>query len=75
MAIFLSVLLATVIYYALYHTLFDDFEDFVAQLKSIVAWLPITGLLDYDFSNASWRMYVWLPSGAVTGLLLYVQLR
>lgn len=74
MAIFLSILLGTVIYFALYKTLFDDDEDFFVQLKSLLAWFPITFLLDYDFSDATWRMWVWLPSGVVIGVFLFALL-
>ncbi len=75
MAIFLSVLLGSVIYFVLFKTLFDDQEDFIVQLMSFFAWLPVTVLLEYDFSDASWRMWLWLPSGAVIGVFLFALLR
>jgi hypothetical protein len=75
MTIFLSILFGIVVYFALYKTLFDDEEDFFVQLKSLLAWFPITLLLDYDFSDATWRIWVWLPSGAVIGVFLFALLR
>lgn len=73
-AILPAAVLSVIVYYLLYKTLFDDLEDFLIQLKSLVAWLPITALLAYDFSQASCRMYIWFPSGAFLGAFLYLLL-
>lgn len=75
MAVIVSLFLGFAVYFVLYKMLFDDNDDFFVQLKSLLSWLPITFLLDYDFSDATWRMWVWLPSGAAIGAFLFALLR
>jgi hypothetical protein len=72
MVLFIVVCGTVITHLLLYALLFEDFTDFKDQLKSLLAWLPVTVLTDYDFSNATWRIWVWLASGSVVaGFLLH----
>ena len=70
MDLLIAICAVVVTYLLLYKILFEDFDDFIDQLKSGLGWLPLTLLVDYDFSNATWRLWVWLPSGILIGGVL-----
>ncbi len=75
MSFVVPIVLGLLVYYFLYKVLFFSGDDCTDQLKSFLAWLPITVLTDYDFSDSTWRIIFWLPSGVLVAALSYSLLR
>jgi hypothetical protein len=71
MTLVVAIFIGFITQLSLFILLFDDFDDFAYQLRSVLAWLPVTYFLEYDFSDSSWSFWLWLVSGTVVGSLIF----
>jgi hypothetical protein len=75
MAIPISLAVALAAYCLLYKILFEDSIEWRKQFFSLFAWMPVSLLLDYDLSDAGWRIWVWAMSGIAFGAFVYFVIR
>jgi hypothetical protein len=81
MAETISVLIATATYVGLFRVFFDSFDDFSGKFKATLYTFPIALILDYvvnwspSFQGLSLKVLLWLPSGLITGVVIYKFLR
>ena len=58
-------------YLVLMKILFEDFDEFRKMLRSTMLWFPISFVLDYISGNDSIRVWIWMISGPMIGVLVY----
>ena len=58
-------------YLVLMKILFEDFDEFRKMLRSTMLWFPISFVLDYVSGNDSIRVWIWMISGPIIGVLVY----
>ena len=58
-------------YLVLMKILFEDFDEFRKMLRSTMLWFPISFVLDYVSGNDSIRVWIWMISGPMIGVLVY----
>ena len=71
MPILLSAAASIFAYVILMHLLFEDFEEFRKKLRSTMEWFPVSFVLDYVSGNDSIRVWLWMISGPMIGVLVY----
>jgi len=75
MSLFAAIAAGLTTYFVLYKLFFEDLDELVEKLKGFLIWFPISVLLDYVSEKDSLRVWIWLPSGLVVGLWVYVLLK
>jgi hypothetical protein len=71
MPLLLSATISILTYLVLILLLFEDLDEFRAKLRSTILWFPVSVILDYVSGNDSLRVWIWMISGPVVGVLVY----
>ena len=58
-------------YLILMQLLFENFDEFREKFWSTMLWFPVSFVLDYISGNDSIRVWIWMISGPVIGVLVY----
>ena len=53
------------------YLLFEDFDEFRDKLRAMIAWFPISIVLDYGIGNDTLRAWIWMVSGPMIGVIVY----
>jgi len=57
-------------YFVLYKVLFENYDEFAGKLKQFFIWFPVSVLFDYVSGKDSLRVWLWLPSGFLVGVIV-----
>lgn len=71
MAFLASIFVGGLTYLLLLKILFVDFGEFFVRLRSSLWFFPVGAITDSVSDRESLRIWIWLPSGLVTGILFY----
>jgi hypothetical protein len=71
MPIVISAAASIFAYLILMQLMFEDLGEFRKKLRTTIEWFPVSFVLDYVSGNDSIRVWIWMISGPIIGVLVY----
>jgi hypothetical protein len=71
MSFMISATASLLTYLILMQLLFENLSEFRKKLRATIEWFPISFVLDYVSGNDSIRVWIWMMSGPMIGVLVY----